>query len=173
MAEGVLGLSTALNGLFSYTCLFPDSCALTFSELFCLLLRVKVEMDRAGRDPSVLALAPEFFSGERERERAAATVADGVLLCEDVAALEVSVRSEALRERRSVVPMSVTEDERLCLDVCLLRGGVVGTSGAGDGAGDGAGGGAGGAGGAGAASGGAAFLAGNSYKLGTKEGVSN
>lgn len=43
--------------------------------------------------------------------------------------LEVFVRSEALRERRNVVPMSATEDEMLCREACLRRGGVEGTLG--------------------------------------------
>lgn len=75
MPKDVLGLSTALSGLFSY---FVPS-ALTFSALFCLLPREKVDMERAGRDAEGSPLAGGCFSGEKE----VASVADGVLLCED------------------------------------------------------------------------------------------
>jgi len=120
MPKGVLGLSTALSGLFSYTCAFPPS-ILTFSLLFCLL-RENVDMESAGRP----ALAPALgaFSGEYVSAR----VADGVLLCEDVLVpAEVFVRSEALRDRRSDEPMSVTELAIECLLACLRFCGVVGT----------------------------------------------
>jgi hypothetical protein len=120
MPNGVLGLSTALKGLFSY---LPPWVGFTLSSLF--LLREKVEMERAGREaggPAVVA----FFSGENESAR----VAEGVLLCEDwVPVEEVLVRSEALRERRSVEPMSATDEEMLCREACRRRGGVAGTFG--------------------------------------------
>lgn len=121
IVKGVFGLSTALRGLFSYPCLAPPSPGLTFSALFCFL--EKVEMERAGRDAVVLALDPAFLSGEKDSAR----VADGVLLCEDEVRDESLVRKEALRERLSVVPISATEVEMLCLEPCFLRGGVDGT----------------------------------------------
>lgn len=78
MPKGVLGLSTALSGLFSY---FPPSPDFTFSALFCLF-REKVDIERAGREVVVAAgaaLGPALFSGEKDSAR----VAEGVLLCED------------------------------------------------------------------------------------------
>lgn len=62
MPKGVLGLSTALRGLFSYTWPVPPS-AFTFSALRCLL-REKVEMERAGREAVAAALGAGAFSGE-------------------------------------------------------------------------------------------------------------
>ena len=81
-------------------------------------------------------MAPFVFSGET-----VARLAEGVLRCEDEA-LEAVVRREALPERRKVVPISATDDEMLCRDECLRRGGVEGT------------------------------LGGNSYWLGTRGGAS-
>lgn len=137
-------MSTALTGPFSEGCLAAPSAGFTFSWLF--LLRVNVEMDKVGREEEeeeeeetaggvVAALATKGFSGERE----SATVAEGVLSCEDEGWLdgwldgwlEWLVRREALRERRKAVPMSATEEEMLCRDTCFLRGGVEGTIGAG------------------------------------------
>jgi hypothetical protein len=129
MAKGAFGLSTALKGVFSYPCLAPPpSPGRTFSALFCLVVREKVEMERAGRVGGAVALVwGGFFSGERESAR----VAEGVLLCEDevllVLPLESLVRSEALRERCSWEPMSPMVDEMLCREPCLRRGGVVST----------------------------------------------
>lgn len=130
MAKGAFGLSTALKGVFSYPCLGPPSPGLTFSALFCFVVREKVDMERVGREGGAVALAcGGFFSGERERE--GARVAEGVLLCEDevllVLPLESLVRSEALRERCSWELMSPMVDEMLCRETCLWRGGVVST----------------------------------------------
>jgi hypothetical protein len=96
---------------------------LTFSALFCLPLREKVEMESVGREAGG-AWAAAGFSGES----GSASVADGVLLCEDEP--EAFVRSEALRERRNEVLTSATEEAMLWRDACLRRGGVVGGMGA-------------------------------------------
>jgi len=130
MAKVPFWFSTALKGVFSYTCFTPLSAGLTFSALFCLALREKVDMERAGRAGAEGALAwGPFFSGERESAR----VAEGVLRCEDevllVLPLESLVRREALRERCSWEPMSPIVDEMLWRETCLLRGGVVRTLG--------------------------------------------
>jgi hypothetical protein len=62
MPKGVLGLSTALSGLFSYTwALGAPPSGFTFSLLFCLF-REKVAMERVGRDALEAALGA--FSGE-------------------------------------------------------------------------------------------------------------
>lgn len=81
----------------------------TFSALFCLL-RLNVDIESAGRGA---ALIPALFSGERD----------------SAMPLSVLVRSEALRERRNVAPMSPPSDEMLCRDACLRRGGVEGNLG--------------------------------------------
>lgn len=127
MPKGVLGLSTALDGSFTYPCLPPPSLGLTFSADFCLF-RENVEMDSAGREDGARALVEEsFFSGEIE----AARLAEGVLLCEDVRdvlevlPLESLVRRLALRERCNCEPKSPMVDEMLCREACLRRGGVV------------------------------------------------
>jgi hypothetical protein len=101
----------------------------TFSEVV-FLLRVKVEMERVGREAEEVGgtlAACEGFSGEKERAR----VAEGVFLCEDVDVfVELLVRRDAERERRNVAPMSATDDEMLCRDECLMRrGGVSGNFG--------------------------------------------
>jgi hypothetical protein len=61
MPKGVLGLSTALRGLFSYVWALGAPSGFTFSALFALL-RAKVEMERVGRDEVAAALG--VFSGE-------------------------------------------------------------------------------------------------------------
>lgn len=112
MVKGVLGLSTALSGLFSYTCALPSG--FTFSLLLALL-REKVEMESAGR---------ETFGGAFEAgsgEYVSASVADGVLLCEDEDVL-VLVRSEALRAMVSVTELAI--EIRLACRRCL--GGLAG-----------------------------------------------
>lgn len=109
-----LGLSRPLSGLFSYPCLPPPSPGFVVSADF--LLREKVAMERGGLGAGGAAAC---FSGEKD----SATVADGVLLCEDEEA-EVLVEKE--RERRNEVPMSATDDEMLCREACFLRGGVEG-----------------------------------------------
>ena len=58
LAKGVLGLSTALSGLLSWT-----GSVFTLSLLFCLL-REKVEMERAGREALEEVLGTGAFSGE-------------------------------------------------------------------------------------------------------------
>lgn len=107
--NGVLGLSTADNGSFSYPCLpvAPTAVSgLTFSAERCLVLREKVDIDKAGLDDEVAAALvgwEEGFSGDKEVAR----LAEGVLLCEDVRDVEVLlvvplesfVRRLALRER--------------------------------------------------------------------------
>jgi hypothetical protein len=120
MPKGVFGLSTALSGLFSYPCLPPASPGFTFSADF--LLREKVDIESVGLDAA--AAAGACFSGERD----SANVADGVLLCEED---EPEVFVEKERERRSVEPISATDDEMLCREACLLRGGVAGNLGGG------------------------------------------
>ena len=131
--NGVLGLSTADNGVLSL-----PSPGFIFSRLL-FLFRVKVDMERVGREDTLLGAVDATldeayepvdeagFSGEKE----SASVPDGVFLCEDEdvpVVAEVFVRREADRERRREAPISATEEEMLWREVCLLcrRGGVSG-----------------------------------------------
>jgi hypothetical protein len=93
-----------------------------FSALFCLVLREKVDMDRAGRVGGAEALVwgEPLLSGDRDKAR----VAEGVLWWEDDVLLVLPLE---LRERCSWEPMSPMVDEMLWREACLRRGGVVRT----------------------------------------------
>lgn len=123
MPKGVFGLSTALKGLFSYPGLPPASPGFAFSAAAAFLLREKVDIERVGLDAAG-GTAEACFSGEKDSAR----VADGVLLCEED---EPEVVVEKDRERRNCEPISATDEEMLCREACLLRGGVAGNLGGG------------------------------------------